>query len=136
VTLGLVGLLTYVGLFAAAFRTFAGFMRQGGDARVVGIGFTSMTVAYIIHNCFIFDTSANFLTFFMLLAFVTHLAVRGMDAGTREQGAGNRVKRVPWTGMQVVTAGALGVLVTIFDECHSDRGELCFHARDCCGLAG
>ncbi len=80
VTMGLLGELTYLAIFAALFWTLAKFMKTPGDTRMLGIGFTAMTIAYIIHNSFIFDTSANFLTFFMLLAFVAHVSQRGLDA--------------------------------------------------------
>jgi len=112
VTMGLAGELSYLALFGALFWTLSRFMRSGDqDLKRLGIGFTALTVAYIIHNCFIFDTSANFLTFFMLLAFVVHVAWRGMDAAPAAP-----VKQVarPWTAAQVTAAGVLGlVAVTV-----------------------
>ena len=114
VTMGLVGLISYLSLFFASFRTYVQFMNKDSDTRVLGIGFTAMTVAYIIHNCFIFDTSANFLTFFMLLAFVTHVSMRGLDATIQKTTQSQRSSR--WSGAQVATAGILGVvtLVTVY----------------------
>jgi tetratricopeptide (TPR) repeat protein/O-antigen ligase len=111
VTMGLLGFLTYLSLFVVSFKTYAGFIRQGGDARVLGIGFSAMTVAYAIHNSFIFDTSANFLTFFMLLAFVTHVAQRGLDTSLQKPIQGAR--RVPWTGAQITAASVLTVIVLV-----------------------
>ncbi|HXK37077.1 MAG TPA: O-antigen ligase family protein [Candidatus Paceibacterota bacterium] len=69
VTMGIVGLASYLALFAVLFWTFAKLIRKGGDERVLGIGFTAMVIAYMIHNSFIFDTSANYITFFMLMGF-------------------------------------------------------------------
>ncbi len=109
VTMGLVGFLAYLSLFVVSFRTYAGFMRLDGDTRILGIGFSAMTVAYAIHNSFIFDTSANFLTFFMLLAFATHVAQRGLDASAQKQI--QSVRRTPWTGAQTVTASILAIIV-------------------------
>ncbi len=79
VTMGLVGLLTYLALLGALLWTLVRFTRHDDDRRVLGIGLTAMTVAYAIHNSFIFDTSANFLVFFTVLAFVVHVAQRGLD---------------------------------------------------------
>jgi tetratricopeptide (TPR) repeat protein/O-antigen ligase len=80
VTMGLLGEIAYLSLFAAIFWTLWKFLKVEGDTRTIGIGFTALTIAYMIHNAFIFDTSANFLTFFMLLAFIVHIAQRGLDA--------------------------------------------------------
>jgi tetratricopeptide (TPR) repeat protein/O-antigen ligase len=88
VTMGIVGLLTYLALFGILFRTLARYMRAGGELRILGIGFTAMTVAYIIHNSFIFDTSANFITFFTLLAFVVHIGQRGIEGDQMSVGSG------------------------------------------------
>ncbi len=79
VTMGLIGLLAYLALLGSLLWTLARFMRYDDDRRVLGIGLTAMTVAYAIHNSFIFDTSANFLTFFTILAFVVHIAQRGLE---------------------------------------------------------
>jgi O-antigen ligase/tetratricopeptide (TPR) repeat protein len=113
VTMGLVGLLTYVSIFAALFWTLSQMMHAPGDGRTIGIGFTAMTIAYIIHNCFIFDTSANFLTFFMLLAFSTHLAIDGVDGNAKPIAANPKRKVQEWTGMQVMAASVLGIAVLI-----------------------
>lgn len=127
VTMGLVGFVAYVSLFVAVFWTLARFMRtpsvaQGTgkrddgdqrDLRVLGIGFTAMTVAYMIHNAFIFDTSANFITFFTLCAFAMHISQYGLTDG-RAQVAGQRLPpRKPWTGGQIVAAGALSIVVVV-----------------------
>ncbi len=111
VTMGLLGILTYLSLFAASFRTYAQFMQKESDTRTLGIGFTAMTIAYIIHNCFIFDTSVNFLTFFMLLAFVQHVSRDGLEAGGLKVSPGQR--KTAWTGRQLVSAGVLGVVVLV-----------------------
>ncbi|HXV27034.1 MAG TPA: tetratricopeptide repeat protein [Candidatus Paceibacterota bacterium] len=81
VTMGLLGELAYLALFGAVFWSLAQLMKrdpsagsgQGRDDRIVALVFAGMTVAYIIHNSFIFDTSANFITFFTLIGFVSFL---------------------------------------------------------------
>ncbi len=78
VTMGVVGELAYLSIFVTLFMTLRKFMKKEGDERMLGIGFTALTIAYIIHNAFIFDTSANFLTFFTILAFITRVALYGV----------------------------------------------------------
>lgn len=107
VTMGAVGILTYLGFFATLLWTLARFMRRTDDDRMIGIGFTAMTVAYAIHNSFIFDTSANFLTFFILLAFVV---VLDRTTGPEERAV---FKRHLWSGAQVITAALLAIVVTV-----------------------
>lgn len=113
VTMGLLGLLAYLSIFAALFWTLAKMMRSPGDERVVGIGLTAMTVAYIIHNSFIFDTSANFLTFFMVMAFVMHVALAGLD-NERVRVSEHRVlTNGKWTPVQLSAAALLAIVVLI-----------------------
>jgi tetratricopeptide (TPR) repeat protein len=108
VTIGVFGLLAYLSIFVALFWILVRMMRKSGDYRVIGIGFTALTVAYIIHNAFIFDTSANFITFFMLLAFAAHVSMRGLDViETSTQ------RTIQLTGFQKITAVALGFVVVI-----------------------
>ncbi|MBP6885669.1 MAG: O-antigen ligase family protein [Candidatus Pacebacteria bacterium] len=108
VTMGLLGLISYLSIFAASFRQFARFMKENSDARVIGIGFASMSVAYIIHNCFIFDTSANFLSFFTLLAFVVHVAISGIDAAPIR---GSSVRA--WSGLQTLYIVVVPIIVFV-----------------------
>jgi tetratricopeptide (TPR) repeat protein/O-antigen ligase len=110
VTTGLVGELTYLAIFVTLFATLIAFMKRQGDERLLGIGLASLTVAYIIHNCFIFDTSANFLTFFMILAFVTHVAQRGLNDDRVEPTA---VRPAVWTISQKTVAGILSAAVVV-----------------------
>lgn len=113
VTMGLVGEITYILLFVSVFMTLASFMKQEGDVRMLGVGFVSLVIAYMIHNAFIFDTSANFLTFFMILGYIVHVSVRGIDAMPAKSASGSR----PWTTGQAIGAFGLSIvaLVTIFN---------------------
>ncbi len=70
VTMGLVGFLTYLALFAVILKSLWR-LKEKPEFRVPAIGFISMTIAYMIHNAFIFDTSANFLVFFSIFGFMT-----------------------------------------------------------------
>ncbi len=69
VTMGLVGLIAYLFLFWIVLRSLWRLLKKP-ESRLMAAGFIGMTVAYVIHNFFIFDTSANFLVFFSILAFI------------------------------------------------------------------
>jgi tetratricopeptide (TPR) repeat protein len=70
VTMGIIGLVSYLLIFAAAFAAIKRFREED---YVFKIGLTALLVAYMIHNSFIFDTSANFLVFFTVLGLITFL---------------------------------------------------------------
>lgn len=74
VTMGIVGFLSYVTMFVVIFYVLGKLtFKQKAVEPAVGAGLISLVVAYIIHNNFIFDTSANFIVFFTVLGFVSHL---------------------------------------------------------------
>ncbi len=71
-TMGLVGFATYILIF---FRAF-GILRKLNDTaenKVFRIGLVSTLIAYAIHNSFIFDTSANYVMFFIVLGIINLL---------------------------------------------------------------
>lgn len=111
VTMGAVGELAYLSIFAVLVWTLWKFTRFDDERRTLGIGLIAMTSAYVVHNCFIFDTSANFLTFFMLLAFVTHVVRSGLEDAPAQKQEKARVR--PWTGIQTAAASVLVVLAVI-----------------------
>ena len=71
VTMGIVGFMAYLSMFAVLFWMFWKLYRQeiNSDNYLIAVVFTSGLFAYIIHNSFIFDTSANFIVFFMFAGF-------------------------------------------------------------------
>ncbi|OGM98976.1 MAG: hypothetical protein A2915_03375 [Candidatus Yanofskybacteria bacterium RIFCSPLOWO2_01_FULL_41_34] len=71
VTMGLVGFLAYVNIFVSLFAHLRRLMKNN-EFVVYGVGLTSAVVAYMIHNSFIFDTSANFVVFFTLAGYVSY----------------------------------------------------------------
>ena len=111
VTTGLVGELSYLALFATLFWTYHALTKRGEDEHKLGLGLTALTIAYMIHNSFIFDTSANFIVFFTIVSFVTHVAQQGLEAppAPPERSRG-------WTGMQLAAAAVLsiGALILIW----------------------
>lgn len=72
VTTGLLGLIAYLGIFFVIFKSLWR-LRDNSKFRVVSWGLMSMTVAYMIHNAFIFDTSANLLVFFSVFGFMSYI---------------------------------------------------------------
>jgi tetratricopeptide (TPR) repeat protein/O-antigen ligase len=74
VTMGLLGLLTYLGIFAMSFKTLWSKLTSK-EYSTYSVGLISLLVAYAIHNSFIFDTSANFLTFFTILGFIAFIGM-------------------------------------------------------------
>ena len=73
VTMGLLGFLAYAGLFVTVFTSLKK-IKQSSDNMIYGLGFIPLVVAYMFHNAFIFDTSANFITFFSILGFISFLS--------------------------------------------------------------
>ncbi len=98
VTTGLLGLLAYLSIFYVTFRTLWK-IKNKPEYRVAAIGLISMTVAYMIHNAFIFDTSANFLVFFSALGFITWLSRQDQASLTQKSG--------------IKSSGALSIIGTI-----------------------
>jgi len=78
VTMGLIGLLSYLGIFAAVFTYLRRWLKESEFA-IYGIGFIPLVIAYMIHNSFIFDTSANFVIFFTIMGFISWLAPRNAN---------------------------------------------------------
>ncbi|OGM99858.1 MAG: hypothetical protein A2817_03185 [Candidatus Yanofskybacteria bacterium RIFCSPHIGHO2_01_FULL_39_8b] len=75
VTMGLVGLFSYLSIFYFAltglWRKLAKAVRN--EFAIYYLGLISLIVAYMIHNFFFFDTSANFILFFTVLGFINFL---------------------------------------------------------------
>lgn len=74
VTMGLTGITAYLGIFIVIFLTLRKMLYKTDEQKLFGVGLMALTMAYIIHNSFIFDTSANFLTFFTILGFISFLS--------------------------------------------------------------
>ena len=79
VTMGLVGFASYLAIYFFTFRILNSLrsVNAGEQKEILAlrIGLTTTLVAYIIHNSFIFDTSANYLLFFVILGFVNYLGL-------------------------------------------------------------
>ncbi len=73
VTMGLFAELAYIAMFVVAYWLIWKYLVKNGRERALGIGLISLITAYVIHNSFIFDTSANFIAFFTVLGFIAFL---------------------------------------------------------------
>jgi len=96
VTMGLAALLAYIAIFAVAYKLIWRFIlssrkvpepEQNQSAKkdpLIGIGLFSLVTAYVVHNFFFFDTSANFIIFFTVLAFISYLTYSRPSSGEQE----------------------------------------------------
>jgi len=73
VTMGLIGLIAYIGLFIVTLRLLWKKIKEKSSDSVYASGLFTLIIVYMIHNSFIFDTSANFLTFFTILGSMSFL---------------------------------------------------------------
>ena len=89
VTTGLIGLLAYLGIFVSVFAYLRRWLRNSGLV-IYGIGFIPAIIAYIIHNSFIFDTSANFIIFFTVLGFISWLGSSDTNTQIHTNDANNK----------------------------------------------
>lgn len=94
VTMGVIGFLAYIFIFIYAFKILRSLGKRREDKsreedfnlseikekRVFKVGLICTLIAYMIHNSFIFDTSANFLMFFLVLGFINFWALSGKSA--------------------------------------------------------
>lgn len=106
VTMGLIGFLAYLNIFAALFYSLRKFLKNPG-LLVYGAGFMAAIIAYIIHNSFIFDTSANFIVFFTIAGYISFLGAPESDQDSilKEKG------RIPNPAMVNLMAAILIVFV-------------------------
>lgn len=79
VTMGIVGFTAYVAIFyfllRSLWRLLQSKLRENlKDEAIYYAGLFSLIVAYIIHNFFFFDTSANFILFFTILGLISFLS--------------------------------------------------------------
>lgn len=106
VSAGLLGLLTYLALYAVALYYL---WRRGNSFTLAEqIIFTSLLAAYLVHNLFVFDNLASYLLFFGCLAYLHQRA--GGEAGSR-------VVRSPenlWFNRVVKLGAGVGVALAVF----------------------
>ncbi|MDO8495762.1 MAG: tetratricopeptide repeat protein [bacterium] len=117
VTMGLLGLVAYLNIFVAFFAYLKRLLKRP-EAAIYGIGLTSLAVAYIIHNSFIFDAASNLIVFFGVLGFISYLngntgptpEGRGLSTDNLKQGALLKNKMAV-NVVAVVLAAFVGALI-------------------------
>lgn len=70
-TNGILGLITYLGLFGCAIYCLWGKRKTGVFSVYDSVFITSMFAAYFIHNFFVFDNIISLLLFFSVLAYIS-----------------------------------------------------------------
>lgn len=76
VTMGVLGFLSYLSMFYFSLRDLWRKFNQTlrSESSIYCLGFISLIMAYMIHNFFFFDTSANFILFFTVLGFINFIS--------------------------------------------------------------
>ena len=86
VTMGLAGLLAYLGIFSAVFSSLRKLLKNQ-DYGFYAMGLIPLVITYIIHNSFIFDTNPNLVVFFTMLGFVSFMRFSAQGQGQASQGS-------------------------------------------------
>jgi O-antigen ligase/tetratricopeptide (TPR) repeat protein len=86
-TMGVVGLASYLFVFIAIFYLLIkAYKEKRIDKIYLGI-FGAMIVAYFSQNLFIFDTSANYLLFFLVAGYISFITKKETEDNTVKEGA-------------------------------------------------
>lgn len=76
VTTGIVGLLTYLGIFITAlYLLFKTYLKQRANFLTAGL-FSSLLVAHLVQNLTVFDMVSSYMIFFLTLGFVESITSR------------------------------------------------------------
>ena len=107
-TMGLIGFMAYILIFFRAFQIL-GKMNDTAENKVFRIGLISTLVAYAIHNFFIFDTSANYLMFFLIVGFINLLSAGGYYPETIRSVKNGRTLAVNSVGLLLAAIAVFSV---------------------------
>ncbi|MBI2064710.1 MAG: O-antigen ligase family protein [Candidatus Yanofskybacteria bacterium] len=110
VTMGLLGLASYLYIFASSLRVL---WKKIHDENMIlyGVGLIPLLIAYAIHNSFIFDTSANFLVFFTILGFVSRLAQAKPFEVKAAETRPRKINEVAWSFSAIILFIFTGVMI-------------------------
>ena len=73
---GIVGLVTYLAMFASAVLVLWKLFRSNKITPKIATVFLGMLIAYFVHNIFVFDNFTSYMIFFAVLAYLHWLYVR------------------------------------------------------------
>jgi tetratricopeptide (TPR) repeat protein len=99
VTMGVIGIIAYLAVFVALFwamRKLWLSVRGTGSSVILRLTASAVIaglVAYMIHNSFIFDTSANLVAFFTLAGFIYYIDTIGL-AGSFQNGSRRSIPKI------------------------------------------
>ena len=79
VAAGVLGFLSYILIFLAAFYLLSHYSKIGKNSFFVSYLFVSLLIAYTAQNLFVFDALATYLPFFITLAFIGFMTLIGRD---------------------------------------------------------
>ncbi len=102
-TQGVLGVASYLGLFAAAVYTIFRLVKSGRINSATAIVMVGFTVAHLVHNLFVFENPTSYLSFFFFLALLAGY-VMGEHAKT-----GEAKKAISWPS--VLGAGIIVLLL-------------------------
>jgi len=81
-TMGIFGLISYLAIFFFFFKLlYKNYKNNKIDKNFFGV-LSAMIVAYFVQNLFIFDTTANYLMFFIILGYVNFLNSKDTEEST------------------------------------------------------
>lgn len=112
VTMGLVGFIAYIAIFMVLFWMLWRIWKDSGDHeyQLFAMVFAPGLVAYIVHNSFIFDTSGNFIAFFLMAGFIGYFFMT--RTGTAVANTKAPVQTAPAT-LRYSAAFILGILAIV-----------------------
>lgn len=113
ITLGSIGFAAYILIYVFAFRIIGSFSVNTADKKetsVLKAGLLATLISYIIHNSFIFDTSANYLLLFIVLGFINYLDLSGLAQSLPE------IEKISVrkNSVKSIAAGAFLAVVMVF----------------------
>jgi len=75
-TMGVLGCLSYLSIFFIIFfMLWRRFKEKNIDVIDMGV-FGAIIIAYFVHNLFIFDTTANYLLFFLVVGYINFITIK------------------------------------------------------------
>lgn len=112
VTMGLLGFLTYVSIFIFSIWRLWKILKSRTEYGIYAAGLISLIVAYMIHNSFIFDTSANFIVFFTILGFVYFIDLKSKQTVVQNNHKQSQPVKTRTVNLMMSTTAAmlLGIL--------------------------
>lgn len=109
-TMGIFGLLSYLGIFVIIYYALIkGFKDKRIDIVTLGV-LGAMLIVYFVHNLFIFDTTANYYMFFLVLGYLNFISLRNKNLPSEALAKEGR-ERKPNPLLILILAGLVVVLI-------------------------